>query len=405
MIRIFPYRHTPFRATVSFLLLLFLFTIASGLRAETVQKSENDWEGVERIVAVGDVHGDYGKFVLILQDAGLINKKRKWIGGEAHLVQTGDVLDRGADSRKIMDLLMRLEQQAEKAGGRVHALIGNHEIMNLIGDLRYVSREEFQAFRNLRSKRLREIFYQRHLERIRNLPPPEGVPDPDRSYKQAWEAGHPLGYYEHRFEFGPNGDYGKWIRGHNAVVKINGTLFLHGGLSPKYADRSLAQIDAKVQEELADFSKVPGGIVTDSEGPFWYRGLAREAEASLEAHLENLLQTHGAQRIVMGHTVTPGAVMPRFGGRVVLIDVGLSDFYGGRRACLILEGGRAYALHRREKLKLPSGKSSEILAYLKKAASLDPEPSPLAELIRRLESPQVSRFEPRRKTRVSVVLF
>ncbi len=394
MIRTFPYRRPLFRVVVSVFLLLFLITTASGLQAEPVQKGENEWEGVERIVAVGDIHGDYGKFVLLLRDAGLINKKRKWIGGKAHLVQTGDVVDRGPHSRKVLDLLMRLERQAEKAGGRVHALIGNHENMNLLGDLRYVSPKEFKAFRDHQSRERRQVLYEQDLQRLREAPPPEGLPEFDAAYRREWESRHPLGYFVHRFEFGPDGTYGKWLRGHNAVVKINGTIFLHGGLSPKYADRSLAEINAQMREELADPSRAAVVMVIDSEGPFWYRGLALEGEATLEVHLENLFRKHGAQRIVIGHTVTAGAVIPRFGGRVVLIDVGLSVFYGGRRACLILEGGQAYALHRGEKLKLPSGNRSDFLAYLKKAASLDPEPSPLAEMIRVLESPQVSRAEP-----------
>src|SRR5262245_10688082 len=98
--------------------------------------AQSEFSGVERVVAVGDVHGDYAGFVWVLRAAGIIDAKERWIGGKAHLVQTGDVVDRGGDSRKAMDLLMSLEKQAAKAGGRVHALIGNHEAMNLYGDLR-----------------------------------------------------------------------------------------------------------------------------------------------------------------------------------------------------------------------------------------------------------------------------
>ena len=104
-----------------------------------------EWTGVERVVAVGDVHGDYGGFVEVLRSAGVIDQKLRWTGGKTHLVQTGDVPDRGADSRKAMDLLMNLEKQAAKAGGQVHALIGNHEAMNLYGDLRYTVPGEFAA--------------------------------------------------------------------------------------------------------------------------------------------------------------------------------------------------------------------------------------------------------------------
>ena len=116
------------------------------------------------MVAVGDVHGDYAEFVSVLRSAGLIDEKGRWTGGKAHLVQTGDVLDRGADSRKVMDLLMSLEKQAAKAGGRVHALIGNHEAMNLYGDLRYTTPGEFAAFRTDQSEKLRTAFWEREVE-------------------------------------------------------------------------------------------------------------------------------------------------------------------------------------------------------------------------------------------------
>src|ERR1700690_2853223 len=89
------------------------------------------WKDVEKIVAVGDVHGDYEQLVIVLKSAGLIDDGENWPGGKTHLVQNGDVLDRGPDSRKAMDLLIKLEKQAAAAGGQVHALIGNHESMNV----------------------------------------------------------------------------------------------------------------------------------------------------------------------------------------------------------------------------------------------------------------------------------
>ena len=103
--------------------------------------------GVSRIVAVGDVHGDFAQFTTVLRQAGVIDAKNRWAGGQTHLVQAGDVPDRGPDSRQVMDLLMELTPQAEKAGGQVHALIGNHEAMRALGDLRYVSPGEYEAFR------------------------------------------------------------------------------------------------------------------------------------------------------------------------------------------------------------------------------------------------------------------
>ena len=211
------------------------------------------WTGVERVVAVGDVHGDYDQLAAVLRSAGLIDEQSNWTGGKTHLVQNGDVLDRGPDSRKAMDLLMRLEKQAAEAGGYVHALIGNHEAMNVYGDLRYVSPGEFAAFRDENSEKSREAA----LAKERPA---------DRAH---WEAQHPLGYFEHRQQFSPSGTYGKWIASHDAVIKINDSLFLHGGISPKYVSTKIRDINQRRALESAardlvvarfDWSAVAGAL-------------------------------------------------------------------------------------------------------------------------------------------------
>ena len=368
------------------IILIVLFILFIAVPVLRMEAAQDVWTGVKRIVAVGDLHGDYDQFVTVLQSAGLIDSNGNWTGGKTHLVQTGDVVDRGADSRKIMDLLMKLEKQASRAGGYVHALIGNHESMNVYGDVRYVSPGEFAAFRNRNSQKLRRTFYEGHVEEARNIPRTGSGPVFDDAYRKEWEARYPLGYFEHHAQLGPRGKYGKWIRRHNAVIKINDTLFLHGGISPKYANDSLRRINDRVREELGNFSKLGGGVVRDMDGPLWYRRLAQGSGKDLRDHLKATLVHYGARRIVIAHTVTPGAVLPRFGGRVVLIEVGIPKIYGGRVACLVMEGKHAYALHRGEKLELPSDSRESLLGYIKKAAALDPEPSPLASLIQQLEA-------------------
>lgn len=149
-------RRRPF-ATPSRLILLVL------LQAQLWAAADEDvWTGVERVVAVGDVHGDCDQLVSLLRSAELLDAQGNWSGGGTHLVQTGDLLDRGPDSRKAMDLLMKLEEQARSAGGRVHVLIGNHEAMNVYGDLRYVSPGEYAAFRDADSEKAREALYAEH---------------------------------------------------------------------------------------------------------------------------------------------------------------------------------------------------------------------------------------------------
>src|SRR5205814_7174767 len=133
-----------------------------------------------RVVAVGDVHGDADQLVAVLRSASLIDDKGAWSGGKAHLVQTGDILDRGPDSRRAMDVLMRLEIEATKAGGAVHALIGNHEAMNVYGDLRYVSEGEIASFRDTNSAKVREELYQEHQKSAKGVV----FDDP---YRRTWE--------------------------------------------------------------------------------------------------------------------------------------------------------------------------------------------------------------------------
>jgi hypothetical protein len=358
------------------LLILWLLCGFHALVAEDV------WRGIDRVVAIGDVHGDFQQFTTILRSAGLIDRSNRWTGGKTHLVQTGDVLDRGPHSRKVMDLLVELEKQARKAGGLVHALIGNHEAMNIYGDLRYVSHEEYAAFREPNSEAVREQFFNEHVEDLKKLSP--GV-KADEDYRKKWEASHPLGYFEHRVAFGPSGKYGKWIRGHNAVIRINDSLFLHGGISPKYASVPIRSINETVRAELEDFGKLKGGMAMDPEGPLWYRGLAEKEASQLGPEVDTVLGSFQCQRIVIGHTVTEGTVIPRLAGRVVLIDAGMASLYGGRQACLLLEEGKALVLHRGQRLSLPVDGNSALIAFLKQAAALDPDPSPLEGYIKKIE--------------------
>jgi hypothetical protein len=347
---------------------LFLLGGPHALAAQDV------WTGINRIVAVGDVHGDYDQLVSILRAVGVIDGKGKWIGGKTHLVQTGDVVDRGPDSRKAMDLLMAIEKQAGKAGGYVHALIGNHEAMNVYGDLRYTSPAEYAAFRGRDSEELRSLYWQFYLEQLRASSPKATV---DAAYRAKWEAEHPLGFVEHRQQFAPQGTYGKWILSHNAAVRINDILFVHGGISPAYASTPLRQINDRIRGELQDFAKLNGGMAMDEEGPLWYRGLMEDEEGPLWRQVDTVLSNFGVTRIVVGHSTTAGALTPRFEGKVIGIDAGLSRVYGGPPACLLVESGRFYAIHRGSKLGLPLGPGADVAAYLKRLEALEPPGSRL----------------------------
>jgi hypothetical protein len=266
------------------------------------------YSGVARIVAIGDIHGDFERLQQLLRTCQVTDAQDHWIGGKTHLVQTGDVLDRGPDSKKAMDLLMALEEPARKAGGAVHALVGNHEFMTMTGDLRYVSNGELAAFGD----------------------GPRATPvgrDPGADFPR------------YRAAFAPTGKYGQWISGHNAVLKINDTVFMHGGLSPRYLNRKLRDLNDAVRAELLGQRDARSGVGADPEGPLWFRGLAESMQDQvLQAYLEALTKAQGAQRIVMGHTIQDQGITLRAGGRLALIDVGMSRAtLGGQPACLVLQ--------------------------------------------------------------------
>lgn len=340
-------------------------------------ETQSVWTGVDRVIAVGDVHGDYDDLVAVLKSAKLIDDSANWIGGTTHLVQTGDILDRGGRSREVMDLLIKLQVQAAKSGGYVHCLLGNHEVMNLYGDLRYVSPGEYGAFRTENSAKVRDEEYAK-----------SGT----TGSREEWDKQHPLGYFEHRAAFSPDGLYGKWLRGLNTEIRINDTLFVHAGIGPKYVAMSLDEMNKRVREELNNSQKLQGGIVTDQEGPFWYRGLAEGEESSAEMTVVNAtLENTGAKREAIGHTYAQGAITPRFDDKVILLDIGLPRVYDNiaKIGCLEIDGATVWALHRGHKLALPTDENGpDMLRYLKEAAALDPSPSPLAARIEKLSVKQ-----------------
>ena len=322
--------------------------------------------GEPRIVAVGDVHGDYAAFVGVLQQAGLVDAKARWTGGTTVLVQSGDVTDRGPQSRKVMQLLMALEKQAAKAGGRVHALLGNHEVMNMRGDLRYVTPGEYASYASTDAESLREQVFLANADPARK---------DDPAYRSAWMGARPPGWVELLQAFGPRGTFGRWLRKHDTVVKVGDTLFLHGGIAPAYATLQADEINARVKKALAGPTPDAEPLLTDQDGPLWYRGLALAPESDLAAHVEAVLARHGVARIVVGHTVAPGVVLPRFGGKVILNDVGLSATYGGPPSSLDIQGQAVSVRHRGTLIPLPA--SSNIRTYLDKALALEPAESRL----------------------------
>jgi calcineurin-like phosphoesterase family protein len=294
----------------------------------------------------------------------VIDTRDRWIAKKAILVQTGDVVDRGPDSRKAIDLIRKLERDAQRAGGRVYALLGNHELSRLVDDWRYVSMGEFEAFKNAESNDLRERALVVFSEAAEKQAKAAGKPFDPADYRQNFLKQIPLGYLEMRQAFGPMGDYGKWVRARPAVARVNGILFMHGGISSTVAPMGCDGINAAVRKDLVaapvPIEQVPMLFSASETGPLWYRGLASEPEAALAPTLDTILMQMRARAIVIGHTtVLPGRILPRLGGRVIQIDSGMvaGEFYpGGVASALELQGDKATAIYvdRREALEVPA---------------------------------------------------
>lgn len=344
---------------------------------------EWQYEDVSRVVAISDVHGAYDAMVTTLRNAAVIDEDLRWAGNDAHLVIVGDLLDRGPDSRPVMDLLMQLESAAEAAGGKVHVLIGNHEAMNLTGDLRYVAREEYAAFAAEETAEQRQRWFDAYAEkRPKNNPLSQAEFDDE----------FPPGFFAHRRAFRADGKYGSWLLGKPVIVVINGSAYVHGGLSPKIAEIGLQGVNGDLVSDLklyveqvtvlidagvlmpsdnsnrhasllqkylpppyleksllqaiADVRRLAESPLFETYGPLWYRGNVACGQVIEEQRLQEGLEKIGASRLVIGHTPTSSRqILQRFNGRIVEVDTGmLRAYYRGSGNALVIEGDDMYVV-------------------------------------------------------------
>lgn len=202
---------------------------AAPAREPAVASLRGNTESIEpeRVIAIGDLHADLPSTMATLQMAGLVDAQGAWSGGQTVLVQTGDTTDRGPDSKAVIELLIRLSSEAEASGGRVLALLGNHEVMNLQGDWRYVHPGDIQQFGSAPARRA------------------------------AFAAGSPIG---------------AWLRGLGVVGRVGDTVYAHGGVTAALAAVGLPGINRRAAEAI---DTDPDAAVLGEEGPLWFRGVPR----------------------------------------------------------------------------------------------------------------------------------
>lgn len=304
-----------------------------------------------RIVAVGDLHGDFDAWTEIERGAGIIDESGRWAGGNATLVQLGDITDRGPDSLKIIRSLQQLQSEAPQAGGQVIVVLGNHEAMNLLGDNRYTTPGEYAAFADERSPARRERLYiqiRQKLEAEARATNPNALPS---QVREQWLSKTPLGMIEHHLAWSPAGELGKWAARNPAVVKIGDTVFAHGGVSEEYSRLSIDEINKRAARAMAAADDTPKSILNDPLGPLWYRGLVtRDPDAESRRgpgphppqaqELEDVLAAYGAKRLVIAHTPSLNGIAITNEGRLIRIDTGISRYYGGPLSWIEIIGDR-----------------------------------------------------------------
>ena len=345
--------------------------------------------------AIGDIHGDYQTFFQLLRRAGIVDSEGRWKSGTSHLVQLGDVVDRGADSRQALELLMRLQKEAKRAGGSLVVLMGNHELWNVTGLLRYLSLGEIAAFAEEETAELRARKRDEILDLLAS-PSPHLKSSYLRALRvsinnRSFDREFPKGHFAHREAFSRRGRYGKWILQLPIAHRRQGVLFVHAGISPVYAKKTIAELNAAARAALREYldaiealekakafhrdldydilaelmaserraggyapelrehfvaiERFERGLLGADDGPLMYRGLAERPESQLRPLIAQILRTHDVEHIAVGHTQPRSLrIETRLKTAVILLDAGMNQrVYGGKPGLLAIfkNGGMA----------------------------------------------------------------
>jgi len=343
-----------------------------------------EWEGASRVVAIGDLHGAYNKLVSLLESSDLVDDALQWSGGDAHLVVAGDLLDRGPSERALVDLLRRLQEESEAAGGYVHVLLGNHESMNLMRDTRYVNRAAYADFTDHETAADRKAGWKSYVAQSGGGRPVD--------LREAYNDRYPPGYFGRLKVLDREGEIGSWLLTLPAIIRIDGVVYVHGGLTEAFAGLGIDGINRQVLDQLTvhlesrevlEAARVVSATMTYKEviqtvqfslagsgrrklsgksrtaakallqsvgspilggsGPLWYRGNSLEDERIERDMLERSLEKVGAQAMVVAHSYTGGnRITSRFQGHLYRLDHGILK--SPRPLALIVESQKVMVL-------------------------------------------------------------
>jgi len=270
---------------------------------QKLSNEKSEYNGVKKMLVISDIEGNFDAFRKLLQGNQVIDENFNWTFGKDHLVLVGDFVDRGTMVTEVLWLIYSLEEKAKAAGGYVHYILGNHEIMNMSNELDYVQER-----------------YIKHAQ-LMNKP-----------YMQL---------------FGPNTEIGRWLATKNVVERVGNTLFTHGGISaylnnlnislkelneitrPFYTDTTYKYSDDRLNLIFSDF------------GPFWYRNYYKAPRASIQ-QIDSTLDIYGVRAITTGHTIIANEIRSLYNGKLFNVDVHHAE---GRPEALLIDNGKYWRVN------------------------------------------------------------
>ena len=257
-----------------------------------------------KLLAISDIEANFKAFRTLLQANGVIDQDFNWTYGRGEVVFTGDFFDRGSQQNEVLWLMYALEEKAREAKGYVHFVLGNHEIMNMNGDFRYV--------------------HPRYMEHSKMMNVPY--------ISLYWD----------------NTELGRWLRTKNIAQRIGDILFVHGGISSHV---NYMNVTAPAINELAkpfypdttyNYPDIWTEILFSDLGPFWYRGYYSKKAPATSGQVDTTLNVFGVKYITTGHTVVADTISVLYNGRVFNTDV---YHAGGNSEAMLVEGGKFYRVN------------------------------------------------------------
>lgn len=280
--------------------------------------SSSTYPASGKIFTVSDIEGNFEVFVSLLQSNRVIDKEFNWIFGDGYLVLVGDFVDRGEYVTQCLWLIYKLEQESKEAGGMVHFLLGNHELMNLKGRIDYAQNKYVAVGQKI-----------------------SGIADPEEAF---------------RYLFSNNSVLGNWLRSKNTIEKIGNMVFVHAGLSPELLGEQLyiKCINDSMRIYLglqnSEITTETGKLLFGRFGPFWFRGLVIDYKdyytKTEESKLDEILAYYNVETVIIGHTIRDSVVSTDYNGKVVRIDIHQPEERGtGKAEALLIEGNEFYRVN------------------------------------------------------------